>query len=221
MFKDMTDEEKKKYWIEHNKRSRNLRKLKNEVAQFVTLLQSRRGANMNEKAMLLVNMELREVYPLKPGWKNKDLERARKTIDKLSRKYLNQPFYKIPNDKATVMTECLGVLDKTKLDTQARVDVLYELLRLEAEKLYLHEGDAQDPTAHNALLFLTQDLKDTVPAWFNKALFNLIKEKYGNRDYRQVMKDLRTALQTDFMDRNVAQRMQAAIDEESRGDANV
>lgn len=216
MFKDMTDEEKKKYWIEHNKRSIKRRRLKNEIAEFATTLQTRRGYGLDKKAIMLVNDQLKEIVNLRYKWTDKDLERARRTLNELSKKYLQQPFYKIPSDKATVMTECLSILDKTDMDTAARVDVLYDLLQMEVQKLYLHGADSMEPTPKNALLFLTQDMQYTMPQWFHKALIKLLEEKYKGKDFTEFMKEIRNTMQMDRMHRNFKTDAQAAIARENK-----
>ena len=216
MFKDMTDEEKKKYWIEHNKRSIKRRRLKNEIAEFATTLQTRRGYGLDKKAIMLVNDQLKEIVNLRYKWTDKDLERARRILNELSKKYLQQPFYKIPSDKATVMTECLSILDKTDMDTAARVDVLYDLLQMEVQKLYLHGADSMEPTPKNALLFLTQDMQYTMPQWFHKALIKLLEEKYKGKDFTEFMKEIRNQMQMDKMHRSFKSTANEAIARENK-----
>ena len=216
MFKDMTNEEKKKYWIEHKKRSAKRRRLKNEIAEFTTTLQTRRGYGLDKKAIILVNEQLRQIVNLPYKWTDKDLERARRTLNELSKKYLQHPFYKISSDKATVMTECLSILDKTDMDTAARVDVLYDLLQMEVQKLYLHGADNMDGTPKNALLFLTQDMQYTIPQWFHKALIELLEEKYKGRDFTEFMKEIRNKMQMDKMHRSFKATAQAALDKANK-----
>ena len=212
----MTDEEKKKYWIEHKKRSAKRRRLKNEIAEFATTLQTRRGYALDKKAIILVNDQLKEIVNLRYKWTDKDLERARRTLNELSKKYLQQPFYKIPSDKATVMTECLSILDKTEMDTAARVDVLYDLLQMEVQKLYLHGADSMEPTPKNALLFLTQDMQYTMPQWFHKALIKLLEEKYKGKDFTEFMKEIRNQMQMDKMHRSFKSTADAALARENK-----
>ena len=216
MFKDMSDEEKKKYWREHTKRSAKRNRLKKEIAEFATTLQTRRGYGLDKKAIMLVNDQLKEIVNLRYKWTDKDLERARRTLNELSKKYLQQPFYKIPSDKATVMTECLSILDKTDMDTAARVDVLYDLLQREVQKLYLHGADNMDGTPKNALLFLTQDMQYTMPQWFHKALIKLLEEKYKGKDFTEFMKEIRNTMQMDRMHRNFKTDAQAALDKANK-----
>lgn len=196
-FANMSPEDKRRYWNIYNQRARQKRQLNREIAKFVKILQSQQENSPDENTMLLINEELKQIAQLPRNWTDKDLERAKQSLDNLSKKYLNHPFYKLSSDETLIMRECLAVLDNTDMDTKARVNVLYNLLRQEVQKLYLHEIDKLPPTPQNALLFLTQDLSYSVPGWFNQALLELLEEKYRGEDFNDFLRDLRYRMQTD------------------------
>lgn len=196
-FANMSQEDKRRYWNIYNHRARKRRKFNKEIAKFIKTLESQQENRPDEQTMLLINEELEQIAKLPRNWTDNDLERAKRSLDSLSKQYLNHPFYKLSSDEALIMTECLAVLDNTDMDTRARVNVLYNLLRQEVQKLFLHEMDKQPPTPQNALLFLTQDLSYSVPGWFNQALLELLEEKYRGEDFNDFLRDLRYKMQTD------------------------
>lgn len=196
-FANMSQEDKRRYWNIYNHRARKRRKFNKEIAKFIKVLESQQENKPDEQTMLLINEELKQIAKLPRNWTDNDLERAKRSLDSLSKQYLNHPFYKLSSDEALIMTECLAVLDNTDMDTRARVNVLYNLLRQEVQKLFLHEMDKQAPTPQNALLFLTQDLSYSVPGWFNQALLELLEEKYQGEDFNDFLRDLRYKMQTD------------------------
>lgn len=196
-FANMSQEDKRRYWNIYNHRARKRRKFNKEIAKFIKALENQQENKPDEQTMLLINEELKQIAKLPRNWTDNDLERAKRSLDSLSKQYLNHPFYKLSSDEALIMTECLAVLDNTDMDTRARVNVLYNLLRQEVQKLFLHEMDKQAPTPQNALLFLTQDLSYSVPGWFNQALLELLEEKYQGEDFNDFLRDLRYKMQTD------------------------
>lgn len=196
-FANMSQEDKRRYWNIYNHRARKKHKFDKEIDKFIKTLESQQENKLDEQTMLLINEELKQIAKLPRNWTDNDLERAKRSLDSLSKQYLNHPFYKLSSDEALIMTECLAVLDNTDMDTRARVNVLYNLLRQEVQKLFLHEMDKQAPTPQNALLFLTQDLSYSVPGWFNQALLELLEEKYRGEDFNDFLRDLRYKMQTD------------------------
>ena len=217
-FKDLSQTEKRKLWRFYAQRTAKRRKLEKDVARFTTMLQINRGATISRSNLRLINIELRKIVKLPYNWTDEDLRRARETLNILSKRYLEQPFYALPDNQATVMTEIKAMLDSTKLSTKARVDILYKLLKSEVTELYLHPKYEPKPTAENALLYLTQEMGHAVPSWFNKALINLIRRNYKNEDYKKIVKDLRKAIQVDHMNENSNADLQAALDKETEGD---
>ena len=213
-FRDLPQEEKRKRWHYYNKRAAKRKQFEKDVAKFTTTLQTSRSSTLNRNHLALINMELRKMVKLPYNWTDEDLQRAREMLNKLSKKYLQKPFYVLPEDQTSVMREVKNLLDSTKLDTKTRVNILYELLKSEVAELYLHPDGEPEPTAENALLYLTQDMGHAVPPWFNKALIALIRRNYKNEDYLKITKELRQAIQLDHMKETDGAVLQAALEKE-------
>lgn len=177
-----------------NRRYQKRKKLKTAAAKFISELQRRRGNTIDRRTMSGINVELNNILKLRYRWTEDDWKRSMNALQSLEKKYLGMAYTNIPEDELAMTDFLQSRLDGSKLNTEQKVNVLFNLWHKVGQELALQNPEELAPTREHLLLLMTQDLKRALPSWWEKALMELIKENFAGSDTPRFAQQLRNEL---------------------------
>lgn len=180
--------------IKRNHRYQKRKKLKTAAAKFISELQRRRGNTIDRRTMSGINVELNNILKLRYRWTDEDWKRSMNALQSLEKKYLGMAYTNIPEDELAMTDFLQSRLDGSKLNTEQKLNVLFNLWHKVGQELALQNPEELAPTKEHLLLLMTQDLKRALPSWWEKALIELIKENFAGSDTPRFAQQLRNEL---------------------------